>query len=313
MAENRLEDLDPIFSDKEKPASSSTLEEVDPIFRDQPRPAPAAKADKKEEAIAFSPRDAAVAGLVGGYLPAHYGAREVNAIRAAEAKARTDLLARQAAETVQMRPGAQPAGATSAQIMEPGKMTAGDKWAAKIGGPGGATAEQAYENYRLRKTLAPGETLLRSGIAIAPDLRTNLGQIEAEALRRENPPPTTAQRTMGALGAASRFLGPNRIIGPLAGAFAGHQAAQGAEQTGIDAALSGLSAAGGTMMASGVPAFQIPGAALAAAPYVGRAMAPSIADLLERLFPLNTGMERQPDRQKILEAMSEQMARGRVQ
>lgn len=312
MEENRLEDLDEIFSDGERPKSNNSLEAVDPIFRDQPSAAPAAPKPKQNN-IAFSPRDAAIAGLVGGYLPAHYGAREVNAIRAAEAKARTDMLAKQAAETVQMRPGAQPAGATSAQIMEPGKMTAGDKWAAKIGGPGGATAEQAYENYRLRKTLAPGETLLRSGIAIAPDLRTNLGQIEAEALRRENPPPTTAQRTMGALGAASRFLGPNRIIGPLAGAFAGYQAGQGAEQTGIDSALSGLSAAGGTMMATGVPAFQIPGAALAAAPYAGRAMAPSIADLLERLFPLNTGMERQPDRQKILEAMSEQMARGRVQ
>lgn len=312
MEENRLEDLDEIFSDGEGSKSNNSLESVDPIFRDQPSASPAAPKPKQNN-ISFSPRDAAIAGLVGGYIPAHYGAREVNAIRAAEAKARRDLLARQAAETVQMRPGAQPAGATSAQIMEPGKMTAGDKWAAKIGGPGGATAEQAYENYRLRKTLAPGETLLRSGIAIAPDLRTNLGQIEAEALRRENPPPTVAQRTMGALGAASRFLGPNRIIGPLAGAFAGHQAAQGAEQTGIDSALSGLSAAGGTMMASGVPAFQIPGLALAAAPYAGRAMAPSIADLLERLFPLNTGMERQPDRQKILEAMSEQMARGRVQ
>jgi hypothetical protein len=72
-------------------------------------------------------------------------------------------------------------------------------------------------------------------------------------------------------------------------------------------------------MASGVPAFQIPGAALAAAPYVGRAMAPSIADLLERLFPINTGMEsqptqqRQPTREELIEAMSRQMARGRVQ
>jgi hypothetical protein len=316
MAENRLEDLDPIFSDKQRSVSSDALEAIDPIFRDQPRSVPAAKADEQEETISFSPRDAAVVGGVAGAVPAVRGARTLNAIRAAEAKARTDMLAKQAAEAVQMRPGAQPAGATAAQIMEPGQMTAGDKWASKIGGPGGGVAGQAYENFRTAKTLRPGETLMRSGLVVVPDVRTNLGELQAEAVRRENPPPrppSMGSQAMGALGAASRFLGPNRIIGPLAGAFAGHQAATGAEQTGIDAALSGLSATGGAMMASGVPAFQIPGAALAAAPYAGRAMAPAGADLLERLFPLKTGMERQPTRQELLEAMSRQMLRGRVQ
>jgi hypothetical protein len=316
MAENRLEDLDPIFSDKQSSVSTDALEAIDPIFRDQPRSAPAAKADEQEGTISFSPRDAAIVGAAVGTVPAVRGARTLNAIRAAEAKARTDLLAKQAAEAVQMRPSAQPAGATAARIMERGPTTAGDRWAIHIGGPGGRDVSHAAANQQMQKTLQPGEVLMRSGLAVVPDVRTNLGQIEAEALRRENPPPrppSMGSQAMGALGAASRFFGPNRIIGPLAGAFAGHQAATGAEQTGIDAALSGLSATGGAMMASGVPAFQIPGAALAAAPYVGRAMAPAGADLLERLFPLKTGMERQPTRQELIDAMSRQMLRGRVQ
>lgn len=246
-----------------------------------PPPSPAARG-----IISASPAGD-VATLLGAGIG--YGAARTPAQIAQLQRKEMIKQAAQPPAPVQMRPGAQPAGATSAQLMQPGKMTSGDKWAAAIGGPGGATAEQAYENYRMRKTLAPGEVLLRSGLAVAPDVRTDLGQIEAEAVRRANPPPTASQNVMGALGAASRVLGPNKIIGPLAGAFAGHQAAQGAEQTGIDAALSGLSAAGGAMMASGVPALQIPGAGLAAAPYVGRAIAPEVADLLERFFPIRTG------------------------
>jgi hypothetical protein len=292
MAENKLEDLDPIFADGDSAPSKDTLKEIDPLFREERKP------DGNESApeIAFSPRDMATIGAAVGYVPAHTGARNLNAVRKAEAKAKADFLVKQAEQKLQMRPGAQPAGATAARIMEPGQMTAGDKWASKIGGPGGGVAGQAYENFRIAKTLRPGETLMRSGLVVVPDVRTDLGQIEAdvinreaEAVRRANPPPTTSQNMMGALGAASRFLGPNRVIGPLAGAFAGHQAGEGAAQTGIDAALSGLSAAGGAMMASGVPALQIPGAGLAAAPYVGRAIAPEVADLLERFFPIRTG------------------------
>lgn len=294
MAENKLEDLDPIFSDGKTTSLKDTLGEVDPLFREERKPD--GNEAPPEQQVAFSPRDMATIGAAVGYVPAHTGARNLNAVRKAEAKAKADFLAKQAEQKFQMRPGAQPAGTTAARIMEPGVSTAGDRWAVHIGGPGGGDVSRAAANLQMQKTLKPGEVLLRSGLAIVPDVRTNLGQIEAdivnreaEAVRRANPPPTASQNVMGALGAASRFLGPNRIIGPLAGGFAGYQAGEGAEQTGIDAALSGLSAAGGAMMASGIPALQIPGAGLAAAPYVGRAIAPEVADLLERFFPIRTG------------------------
>ena len=51
-----------------------------------------------------------------------------------------------------MRPGAQPAGATSSQIMVPGRMESGDKWAKAIGGPGGDTTQQAVANFHMRNT-----------------------------------------------------------------------------------------------------------------------------------------------------------------
>lgn len=274
-----------------------------------------------------SPAGEAGAGLGAGigYALARKPAK-INALVEKEMLRQQIAEMAKAQEPPQMRPSAQPAGTTAARIMERGPTTAGDRWAIHIGGPGGRDVSHAAANQQMQKTLQPGEVLMRSGLAVVPDVRTNLGQIEAEALRRENPPPrppSMGSQAMGALGAASQFLGPNRIIGPLAGALAGYHAGKGAEQLGrdeyINALLSGLSATGGAMMASGVPAFQIPGAALTAAPYAGRAMAPAGADLLERLFPLNTGMERQPTQQRqptreeLVEAMSRQMLRGRVQ
>lgn len=287
MAEKKLEDLDPIFSTGEAKPVGDELKKLDPIFSEQNAPPPP---PRQESSIGISPRDLSLAGAAIGYGVARRPAK-MNALMEKEMLRQQIAEMAKAKEAPQMRPGAQPAGTTAARIMERGPTTAGDRWAIHIGGPGGGDVTQAAANQQMQKTLKPGETLMRSGLVVVPDVRTNLGDLETEAARRENPPPrppSVGSQTLGALGAASRFLGPNRIIGPLAGAFAGHQAGVGAEQTGIDAALSGLSAAGGAMMASGVPALQIPGAGLAVAPYVGRAIAPELADLLERMFPIRT-------------------------
>jgi hypothetical protein len=216
-----------------------------------------------------------------------------------EMRIKAEYLAR---EAVQGRPFAQSSGSTAGQIMERGVPTAGDKWAAKIGGPGGSTAEQAYENYRMRKGLAPGESLLRSGIAMPPGadveaLAKQSAMREAAAMR-----PTFGQQVRqvagkvpSALSSVSKFLGPNRVLGPLSGAYSAYEMGQAADDFSkgqyIDAILRGIPAAGGAMMATGVPALQLPGMALGVSPAIGNALSPSLANLMEYLAPFEKPTE----------------------
>ena len=199
----------------------------------------------------------------------------------------------------EMRPIAQPAGATSTQVMGQGNLTSGDKWAKAIGGPGGETVEQAVENYRMRKNLAPGETLLRSGIALpagtnvrgaAPSSIPNIIQQEvAENAAREAVKSGSkagiasdwAARTPGILG---KLLG---AAGGAGAAYQGYEAlkgfreAQNAPET-IQAILDMLSAAGSGATALPIPAAQLPGLALGlgipAAGYVGRKISGALPD-----------------------------------
>tara|TARA_R110000822_G_scaffold18041_1_gene59907 strand:+ start:12026 stop:13000 length:975 start_codon:yes stop_codon:yes gene_type:complete len=200
-----------------------------------------------------------------------------------------------------MRPGAQPAGATSAQIMEKGKMTSGDKWAAKIGGPGGETAEQAYENFRRRKTLGAGETLLRSGIALPagsnvrgapPATIPNVLQEEAVAnAAREAAAAKGASKT-GVFGnwAASTPGIVGKLLGGVGGAAAGYQgyeaykAMKAAENNPerLQAILDMLAAGASGAAALPIPAAQLPGLALGigipAAGYLGRKISGALPD-----------------------------------
>lgn len=192
-----------------------------------------------------------------------------------------------------MRPAAQPAGATSAQIMEPGKMTSGDKWAKSIGGPGGETAEQAYENYRRRKTLGAGETLLRSGIALPagsnvrgapPATIPNLLQEEsvANAAREAAAAKSASKANILSNWAATTPGMVGKLLGGLGGASAGyqgHEAIKGLKSAQnhpevIQAILDMLAAGGSGAAALPIPAAQLPGLALGigipAAGWVGR-------------------------------------------
>lgn len=183
-----------------------------------------------------------------------------------------------------MRPSAQPSGSTAAQIMEPGKMSSGDKWAAKIGGPGGATAEQAYENYRTRKKLAEGETLLRSGLVLPPtssprgsassisqlinaENAANRARMTAE-IRSAYPFGYQTPRVKAAADWAARTPGiVGKGLGALGGAAAAYEgydaykAFQNAEDTPayIDAILKSMTAAGSGMASTPIPGAQIPG------------------------------------------------------
>lgn len=199
----------------------------------------------------------------------------------------------------EMRPIAQPAGATSTQVMGQGKLTSGDKWARAIGGPGGETVEQAVENYRLRKNLAPGETLLRSGIALpasrnvrgaAPSSIPNIIQEEAAASAARE-----AARSGSKAGIASDWAARTpgilgKLLGAAGGAGAGYQGyeaikglreAQNAPET-IQAILDMLSAAGSGASSLPIPAAQLPGLALGlgipVAGYVGRKISGALPD-----------------------------------
>lgn len=188
-----------------------------------------------------------------------------------------------------MRPGAQPAGATSSQIMVPGKMTSGDTWAAKIGGPGGETADHAYENFRRRKTLGEGETLLRSGIVLPPG--TNVPGSTIPALLREEASAQAAResataqaaRESAAAKSPSRYNQVGNLIattpsyggkglGIGLGGFAGYQGSKAyndfnaakTDSDKVSAAMDMLSAFGSSAAALPIPRVQIPGLALAA-------------------------------------------------
>jgi hypothetical protein len=52
--------------------------------------------------------------------------------------------------------------------------TAGEKWASKIGGPGGQTLKDAVRNYHLEKNLTGGETLRPSSIILPPGVEQKL-------------------------------------------------------------------------------------------------------------------------------------------
>jgi len=198
-----------------------------------------------------------------------------------------------------MRPSAQPAGSTAAQVMEPGKMTSGDKWASKIGGPGGETAEQAYENYRTRKKLAEGETLLRSGLILPPtssprgssssipqliseENAANKARMAAD-LKRAYPFGIPMPRAKAASEWAARTPGMiGKALGALGGAGAAYEgydayrAFQNAQDAPayMDAILKAMTATGSGMTSTPIPGAQIPGllmgAGIPAAGYVGQ-------------------------------------------
>lgn len=188
-----------------------------------------------------------------------------------------------------MRPGAQPAGATSSQIMVPGKMESGDKWAKAIGGPGGDTTQQAVANYHKRNELAPGETLLRSGIALPPG--TNIPGSTIPALLREEAAAQVAREsaTAQAARASAAAKSPSRYnqvgnlmattpsyggkgLGIGLGGYAGYQGSEAINAFNeaknnsdkVSAAMDMLSAFGSGVAALPIPRVQIPGLALAA-------------------------------------------------
>lgn len=67
---------------------------------------------------------------------------------------------------------------------EQAAKTAGEKWAEKIGGPGGRTVTEAAENLHLERKLGPGETLTKSGIALPPGAKEKLEAELKEKARR---------------------------------------------------------------------------------------------------------------------------------
>jgi hypothetical protein len=218
--------------------------------------------------------------------------------------AAADLAAKQVLAneaTAQVRPAAQPAGSTSAQIMEQGKMTSGDKWAKKIGGPGGETAQQAYENYRLRNKLAQGETLLRSGLVLpaGSNVRDAVASTIPDIVKKEAVE-KAAREAVAAKGASKSGMFSNllantpgfvgKFLGGAGGAAAGYQgyeaiqamkAAQNNPEK-LQAILDMLSAAGSGAAALPIPGAQLPGLALGmgipAAGYVGRKIADALPD-----------------------------------
>lgn len=281
----KLEDLDPVFS-QANPETSTVIRE------------PAIE-EPAENSI--SNRDLAAIGAATGAVPAVIGAKRFKELSALEKMAKEIEMRieaeRLAKPDLQGRPIAQPAGGTAGQIMGRGIPTRGDKWAIEIGGPGGASTQQAQANYRMRNTLAPGETLLRSGLALPSG--ADVEALAKESAERSMRP---AQQTMAqrfgqaarsvpsGLSSVSKFLGPNRVIGPLSGAYSAYELGQAADEFSkgqyIDAILRGIPAIGGGMMASGVPAAQLPGMALSAAPVLSEAISPYLTDLMENLKPL---------------------------
>ena len=189
-----------------------------------------------------------------------------------------------------MRPGAQPAGATSSQIMVPGKMESGDKWAKAIGGPGGDTTQQAVANYHKRNELAPGETLLRSGIALPPGtnvpgstIPTLLREEAAAQSARESAAAQQAARESAAAKSPSRYNQVGNLmattpgyggkgLGIGLGGFAGYQGSEAInafnaaknDSDKFSAIMDMLSAFRSGVAALPIPRYQIPGLALAA-------------------------------------------------
>lgn len=179
-----------------------------------------------------------------------------------------------------MRPGAQPAGATSSQIMVPGKMESGDKWGKAIGGPGGDTVQQAVANYHMRNKLAPGETILRSGIALPPG--TNVPGSTIPALLREEAAAQAARESAAAKPPSRTSVfgnwsatTPGKVgkgVGIGLGGFAGYQGSKAyndfneakTNSDKVSAATDMLSAFGSGVAALPIPRAQIPGLALAA-------------------------------------------------
>tara|TARA_R110000822_G_scaffold54201_4_gene139064 strand:- start:134 stop:952 length:819 start_codon:yes stop_codon:yes gene_type:complete len=159
-------------------------------------------------------------------------------------------------------------------------MESGDKWAKAIGGPGGDTTQQAVANYHMRNALAPGETLLRSGIALPPG--TNVPGSTVPALLREEAAAQAARES-----AAAKPPSRTSVVGKWSattpgiagkglgiglGGFAGYQGSKAyndfnAAKTDSDkfsAIMDMLSAFGSGAAALPIPRAQIPGLALAA-------------------------------------------------
>jgi hypothetical protein len=267
--------------DKETAAGAAPYVVLGPSFGEQ------LKSDETQQKDSM-PFIAPAVGAVAGAIARTSELRQAfNALVSAgvSPEAAVDILAK----NVETRPIAQPAGAASAQVIGSGQMTSGDKWAAKIGGPGGETAEQAYENYRLRKKLAEGETLLRSGLVLPPGSsprgsHPSIRQVIAEEnsanrarqiaeSRRGAPFGISAPRTQAVANWTARTPGIiGKGFGALGGAAAGYEGyeaykafkdAQDAPGY-ANAVLKALTAAGSGMAATPIPAVQIPGLMLGA-------------------------------------------------
>jgi hypothetical protein len=129
---------------------------------------------------------------------------------------------------------------------EQAAKTAGEKWAEKIGGPGGQTVTEAAENLHLERSLGPGETLTKSGIALPQSSRIQL-ENELKAQSKKFLP--RAKNIAQSVGEFVKFPGVN-VLGGLG---AGHNISQAIERgkegdyvgagiSGVEAGLNAMSA-----------------------------------------------------------------------
>jgi hypothetical protein len=107
--------------------------------------------------------------------------------------------------------------------VEEAAKTAGEKWAEKIGGPGGQTVTEAAENLHLERKLGPGETLTKSGIALPPGAKEKL---EAELKEKSRKFIPRAKNLLQSVGEYTKFPGVN-VLGGLG---AGHNISQAIER-----------------------------------------------------------------------------------
>jgi hypothetical protein len=134
---------------------------------------------------------------------------------------------------------------------EQAAKTAGEKWAEKIGGPGGQTVTEAAENLHLERSLGPGETLTKSGIALPQSSRIQL-ENELKAQSKKFLP--RAKNIAQNIGEFVKFPGVN-VLGGLG---AGHNISQaierGKEGDYVGAGISGVEAGLNAMAALPVTA-----------------------------------------------------------